>query len=738
MLAALVLLAPPLPGQEKREVSENTRKMWEIFRERTSTIDPEELAFLLNDQIAERLRERLKDTPPQQLDSLREKFALELLRGGKTQEAIDQLTDLLRSQATGAQPTPRTLRLKQMLGLSWLRLGEERNCVLNHTTRSCIVPIQGAGIYQDKEATLKAKQVLTEVVRAIPQALVSRWLLNVASMTLGEYPDGLPEDLRIPLPMPRHPGSFPVFTDVAASLGLGRNEYAGGSSLEDFDNDGDIDVFMDSEGFTHACHYFRNNGDGTFTDRTHQSGLWGELGGRVTATADYNNDGFVDIFVCRGAWMATERHHLPNTLLRNNGDGTFDNVTIEAGLVSYHPTSHAAWGDYDNDGWVDLFVCNESQRPQNHPHPCELYRNNGDGTFSECAKASGVDVLGFIKSASWGDYDKDGFLDLYVSDLAGPNLLFKSAGSQRAPGEPWFRNVAAETKTTEPIQSFPSFFFDFDNDGWLDIYVSAFPPPEVGVSEMVKGYLGQHVDPIALPRLYQNNRDGTFRDAGAAAGLDFPVYAMSASYGDADNDGYPDIYSGTGHLDQQYIIPKVMVRNVDGTKFDNVTIPSGLGHLQKGHGISFGDIDNDGDLDILTVMGGSYTTDLFFRALFLNGGNKNAWVNLKLVGTKCNRAALNSTIHIVANTPKGKRHIRAMIANQGSFASSPMQKIIGLGNATSIESVEVFWQGSNTTQRFGTLKPNRAYTLTEGEAAAKPRPYKPIKIEAAEGHKHPH
>ncbi|MFN0128662.1 MAG: FG-GAP-like repeat-containing protein [Verrucomicrobiales bacterium] len=736
VMSTALLGAPDSPAPQ-REVSENTRKMWEILNQRMDTVDCEELKFLKNDLIAERLRGRLNENPSSLQPTLRLRFASELLLGGKTEEAIEQFDMLLEADGVNGAPNPQALRLKQMLAIGWLRLGEERNCLLKHTSDSCIVPIQEGGVYTDREATLKARDLLVEVLRSSPDEYILRWLLNVAAMTLGDYPGAVPDEFRISLPQPKSPTEFPAFTDIAAGLGLALFEYAGGSSLEDFDNDGDIDLFVDSEGFSHPCRYFTNNGDGSFTDRTNESGLWGEIGGRVTATADYNNDGFVDIFVCRGAWMTTEKHHLPNTLLRNNGNGTFDNVTLEAGVLAFHPTSHAAWGDFDNDGWVDLFVCNESKKPDQHPHPCELYHNNRDGTFTNVAQSLGVDAVGMMKAASWGDYDKDGFLDLFVSNLEGPNRLFKNVPAGNTGGRR-FQDVARQSGTSEPAECFPAFFFDFDNDGWLDIYVSAFPAPHKGVSEVIKGYLGLPVSPEATSRLYRNNKDGTFTDIAATAGLDFAVYAMSASHGDLDNDGYQDIYSGTGHLEPQYIIPNVMLRNVAGRRFDDVTVPSRLGNIQKGHGISFADIDNDGDLDIFSVMGGGFTTDRFFRSLYLNPGTKNAWVNLKLVGTKSNRAALHSRVEIKVQTSGGPMTVPITIANQGTFASSPMEKLIGLGAATAIESVEVFWQGANVSQSIKGIELGHAYTLTEGETEPKQRTYRPIDLSKAATHGHEH
>ena len=213
-----------------------------------------------------------------------------------------------------------------------------------------------------------------------------------------------------------------------------------------------------------------NNNDGTFSDMTSESGLEGLISGLNLVHADYNNDGFLDLLVLRGAWLNAEH---PNSLLRNNGDGTFADVTEAAGLLAPAPTQTAAWGDYDNDDWVDLFIGNESA--ETTTYPCRLFHNNGDGTFTDVAADAGVAVVGFVKGVVWGDYDNDGQLDLFVTQLLAhqPNRLFHNDGPL-ADGTWSFRDVAIEAGVQGPPVSFPTWFFDYDNDVWDDLFVSGF------------------------------------------------------------------------------------------------------------------------------------------------------------------------------------------------------------------------------------------------------------------------
>lgn len=420
----------------------------------------------------------------------------------------------------------------------------------------------------------------------------------------------------------------------------------------------------------------------------------------------------------RGGWLG-KAGRFPKSLLRNNGDGTFTDVTEQAGLLVAHPTQTAAWLDYDGDGWLDLFVGNETTDP-NDPHPCELFRNNRDGTFTECAAACGVKVIGFVKAVATGDYNNDGHPDLYVSQMqGGSNLLLRNDGplDPATPTAGWkFSNVTQAAGLAAPIFSFPCWFFDYDNDGWQDIFVCGYAG---GVPAVVEEYLdepsdGQH------PRLYHNNDDGTFTDVAPAMGLDMTLLGMAGNYGDLDNDGYLDFYVGTGDPAYTALVPNRMFRNDDGKKFQDVTTSGGFGNLQKGHGIAFADINNDGQQDIYSVLGGAYSGDKYYTALYANPGHENQWVKLKLEGVQSNRSALGARVRVIVATAVGERSIYRTVSTGGSFGAGPLRKHVGLGDAESIKAIEIFWPTTGKTQRIPGVPMDRFYKIKEGERSATP------------------
>jgi tetratricopeptide (TPR) repeat protein len=251
-------------------------------------------------------------------------------------------------------------RLLSEVGIAYMRLGERSNCMLNHTGSSCIFPIKNDGVHKLQTGSRKAIQIYKTILRIHPDDMESRWLLNIAYMTLGEYPQKVPKNLLIPgLNADSVAGEKP-FKDIAKSLGLNVNGRAGGVAVDDFNNDGYLDIITSAWDLSDPMHYFENNKDGTFTDRTEYSGLKGITGGLNIQQTDYNNDGNIDLFVLRGAWLTKGYGNQPSSLLRNNGDGTFTDVTIPSGLLYFHPTQTATWADFNNDGWLDVFVGTET------------------------------------------------------------------------------------------------------------------------------------------------------------------------------------------------------------------------------------------------------------------------------------------------------------------------------------------------------------------------------------------
>jgi hypothetical protein len=611
-----------------------------------------------------------------------------------------------------------------------LRLGEQENCLGNHNAESCLFPLTPAAFHQLPRGSRGAITLLTEQLEEFPQDLSARWLLNLAYMTLGEYPNQVPIPWLIPPKTFQSDCDFPHFPDVAGALGVNVNGNAGGCILDDFDNDGLIDIVTSSWGLSGELHYFHNDGDGHFSDRIVEAGLAGLMGGLNIQQTDYNNDGLLDIWVLRGAWTA-KAGRIPPSLLRNNGDGTFTDVTEEAGLLSAHPSQTSVWFDYDGDGWLDLFIGNETTDP-NDPDPCELYHNNHDGTFTECAAACGLQIKRFVKGVTCLDYDNDGRPDLYISCRDGKNLLFHNDGPD-ASGQ-WKFSDVTQRAGLRASETFPTWSFDFDNDGWEDIFVSGYYVQNVG--DIAADYLGLPNAGV-LPSLYHNNHDGTFTDVSAQMHLNHVFLTMGCNFGDLDNDGWLDFYLGTGNPDLTMLTPKRMFRNAEGKFFQDVTTAGGFGHLQKGHAVAFADLANDGNQDIYEVMGGAFVGDTSFNVLYLNPGNTNHWLKLKLEGTKSNRVAIGARIHVTVQTPDGPRHIYRTVNSGGSFGSNPLRQEIGLGNATKIETVEINWPASGIRQALKGLELDHYYHVREGDLQALPMDLKRIHFDLKGGDAQP-
>jgi hypothetical protein len=297
-----------------------------------------------------------------------------------------------------------------------------------------------------------------------------------------------------------------------------------------------------------------------------------------------------------------------------------------------------------------------------------------------------------------------------------------------------FTNVAPQAGVTEPIESFPCWFFDYDNDGWEDLYVGGYQVQSVG--DVCADYLGLP-HKAERPRLYRNNGNGTFKDVTKETGLYRVLHAMGANYGDLDNDGYLDFYLGTGNPDLSMLVPNRMFRNERGLRFQDVTTSGGFGHLQKGHGISFGDIDNDGDQDVFEDMGGAVSSDLAHNVLYENPGHGNHWITLKLEGTRSNRAAVGARIRVLVKNATEEKAYYKTVGTGGSFGASPLRQEIGLGQAQSISRVEIFWPATGQTQVLTGLELDHAYKIKEGETKAALTQLKPFKL-GAKGAAHDH
>ena len=715
-----------LRAQESAVASESTRKMAELLRniyaEQDWRTDPNKDA-----ERAKYLKAQLATGPDVRTElKLRKALAESLLKAGDSAGAVEQL-ESMRTECNdkGIVLTPEFRHdLGASLAIAYLRLGEQENCVLNHGQNSCVFPIRMDGVHQATRGSAGAVRELTVLLETSPQDKVSRWLLNLAYMTLGKYPKEVPEKWLIPASRFDSEADVGRFKDIATDVGLAVNGHSGGAVAEDFDGDGLLDLMVSSSGPMDQLRYFHNNGDGTFSDRTLAAGLLGETGGLNLIVADFDNDGHPDVLVLRGGWWGQHGKY-PMSLLRNRGDGTFEDVTERSGLMSLHPTQSAAWADYDNDGWLDLFVGHESNTTENHPS--QLFHNNHDGTFTEVGGVTGLRDLGFVKGVAWGDFNNDGRPDLYVSRKGAPNLLFRNDGPKDAKNpraEQWnFTEVAAQAGVTEPRESFATWFFDYDNDGWPDLFVAGFyvdSLQDVGAFEIGSPYRGE------APRLFHNNHDGTFTDVTKQVKLDRAILVMGSNFGDLDNDGWLDVYLGTGDVPYEALLPNRMFRNEGGKEFQDVTTSGGFGHLQKGHGIAFADFNNDGNEDVFEKMGGAFAGDSYTSVLYENPGHANHWIALDLEGVKTNRSAFGARVAVTVHDGNVVRTIYRTVGYGSSFGGNPLRQHIGIGSARRIDALEVTWPALKVTQKFTDVGVDRFYRLREGDAKLTPVERKPF------------
>lgn len=662
-------------------------------------------------------------------------YNIELLNAGKTKEAIAGFEHLLSMvKGDNGNINDENKPIYDQLGIAYLRQGEQENCLVNHTGNSCILPLQKDAWHTKKAGSQHAIEIYTTILEKYPEDKGAQWLLNVAYMTLGEFPKYVPEKWKIPEAEFISDNTFPRFNNIAGNLNVDIDNHAGGCCAEDFNNDGYLDLMLSGMGITDQLQFFINKGDGTFEERTEQPGLTGLVGGLNINHTDYNNDGFMDVLVLRGGWMGKTGHY-PNSLLKNNGDGSFDDVTYEAGIYAEHPTQNAAWADVDLDGFVDLFIGNESANGDSSD--CEFYFNNGNGTFTNVASSVGLNFKAFVKASVLGDVNNDGLPDLYVSTIGSDNRLYLNKGG--ADHKHWkFENVATTAKVQKPYLSFPTCFFDYDNDGFEDLFACSYDVRRyaVGSDEVTQMF---HKKPATETlRMYHNNGDGTFEDVTQKTGMDRVIYGMSCNFGDLNNDGFLDFYIGTGNPDFQSIVPNKMFLNQQGNTFKDVTTSGGFGHIQKGHAISFTDLDNDGDQDVYAQMGGAYEGDNFRNALFENPGFDNNWVVLQLKGKSANRAAIGAMVKLTITENGKQRYLYRRISTGGSFGSSSLQLFVGLGKASKVDEVKITWPNKKqTVQKFQNLQANKKYILEENNAKATPAEYKALMFKpGGGGHKH--
>lgn len=712
------------PSEVETRTISSTGEMVQRLNDLKNNAKPTE-NYHLNRARADNLVEQAKATNlPGERFNLLGKAALQYLQAGDTERTISMLSELERTSGIPKEINGLTKNFYMMQALAYLRLGEQKNCLDNHGPKNCIIPFAAEAYHIKKEGSERAIDIFSKILDAFPDDNNVRYLLNLAYMTLGKYPKEVPSKYLVNR-LGGEKTSFPIFNDIAGSLGIDEMTLSGGTCVDDFDGDGDLDIFASSYGYEDQLKYFENTGS-SYEDKTASTGLTGITGGLNMIHADYDNDGDKDVLVLRGGWL-DRGGELPNSLIENLGNGRFKDITIESGIYSLFPTQTAVWLDFDLDGDLDLFIGNEAGSKK---HPSEFFRNNGDKTFTSLKNIS-LNVIHKIKGCTVLDYNNDGWPDIFLSVLGDENVLFKNDKGT-------FRT---ETKLA-PKFSFPTWSWDINNDGKEDLIVFSYDMTlqrSLGaeyILDIQKKPLNSEQNKIFI-----NNGQGKFTDATERYGFNNVAgWTMGCNFGDLNNDGWLDFYMATGAPDMSAVIPNRMFLNKNGKSFQDVTSSGGFGHIQKGHGVAFADLDQDGDQDIYAVMGGAYEGDTYHNVCFKNPGFQNNFIAIELEGTTSNKSAIGARVEVTINENGGERTIHRTVNTGGSFGSSPLALHIGIGKSDRVKSVLVRWPNrKRTTSRFSDLPINTYVKITEGQNNFNQKPYDPITFKrSAQEHNHHH
>jgi hypothetical protein len=529
---------------------------------------------------------------------------------------------------------------------------------------------------------------------ADPSSRRARYWLWLAAHKLGGFPVGVPESMRAEI---RAGCNKPTvqFENVAAQIGLDKTAAGRGTAVFDMDGDGYLDIVIAS---AHGgCSVYRNNGDGTFTDVTVGSGLEDCVNTFIIAVGDYNNDGHDDLFITRLGFYPGE-----SVLYRNNGDGTFTDVTREAGVGFWGASFAAHWVDYDCDGYLDLFICSNIGGIFDRSKPNRLFHNNGDGTFTEVTRQAGIDTVSPTIGCAWGDYNNDGYPDLFLSSGTGRSRLYRNDGDGT------FTEVSREAGLDDIVFGSVCSWWDYDNDGKLDLLQFIWSPEDHVLETLFKGEGPPEGHPS---RIFHNNGDGTFTRLDRSIGLTGCYGTMSGNFGDFNNDGNMDLLLGNGDPHMNRTEPPVLLEfDEEEGKFKDVTFAAGLPYTGKGHGSNLADLAGDGRLSLILAPGGSYPGDLLTVSVFRPKSLPGNYLNVRLVGTRSNRNAIGARLKLDA----GGRGRHSLVCCGTGFGCLPYEQHFGLGTLERADALEIWWP-SGLRQRFEQLPVNTTIRIVEGE-----------------------
>ncbi len=592
-----------------------------------------------------------------------------------------------------------------------LRRGETDNCVMCRGESSCILPIAPAAVHTNPTGSRLAIRHFTEYLEQFPDDLEVRWLLNLAHMTLGEYPAKV--DPRFLISLDRFLKSeFDIgkFRDIGHLAGVNRFNQAGGAIMEDFDNDGLLDLVVTSFDPTEPMAFYRNKGDGTFEDRTEAAGLTDQLGGMNCVQTDYNNDGRMDIFIPRGAWLPFP---MRPSLLRNNGDGTFTDVTQEAGLLDPVNSTHCVAGPITTTtAGSTCSSCCESQ-------PNRLYHNRGDGTFEEVAAKAGVagDGRPLLQGCRPGSTTTTTVIPTCSSTICSGDRAAVSTTTATAPSPTSPRRWASTGRT----MGFSCWAWDYDNDGWLDIFATCY---DRSLERRGQGPAGPAAQPTIQPALSQPERQGLRgRDQGSRPGHGLRDHGEQLRR--LRQRRLPRLVPGhrrpePGHPGPQ---PHVQERRRQALRRDH-RAPRAPATSRRGTAWPAATGTATATSTSSSRWAAPSNGDRYHNILFQNPGQGNHWLTVKLVGKKTNRAAIGARIKVVTAGEKPLT-IHRHVSSGSSFGANPLQQTIGLAKAERVAVLEIHWPTSGTTQVFRDIAANQAIEVTE-LATPTGLPWKPV------------
>lgn len=607
------------------------------------------------------------------------------------------------------------------LALSYMRLAESKNCLDRLLDESdadphqvlCTLPLDAH--HRRQVYSRKAAGVFEKLLNEYdPDDRVYQWLLNFSYMTVDGYPHEVPQQYQLGANFVDYfhgetrenmerKYEWLRLRDRAKEFGIDKMSTSPGLAVEDFNRDGYLDAITGGS-FT-SVSYFENDGGKGFIDKSDESGLSKIRGTHIMSAADYDNDGWMDVFISRpfGSRLGDF------VLMRNNRDGTFTDVTVSSGLLKKEEERDeralawaSLWGDIDNDGDLDLFVglwsfyngvdSSTYITPFTDNMQAVLYRND-EGSFTDVTKEYGLDKIvrgRSIFGGAFGDFDGDGYIDMALTPMWVPSaILIKNEGGKR-----FVETDLLESSTW----GFMASFLDYNHDGLLDLYVGG-SGSAYGVTEQT--VFGESFDTFNNETtLWIQQADGSWEGRPDYFTGNMPMATMGTSFGDLNNDGAYDFYLGTGSPEGWLVLPNLMFmgqreNGVVAGPMDNISMLNDLGSIQKGHGIVFFDFDEDGDQDLYSSLGGMWPGDAWPDQFFVNESKlDNSWLKIRLRGRESNRFGVGARIKVVSRNESGDLtpHYYYM-TNKTVFGSAPYLAHMGLADAVAVERVEVTWPG---------------------------------------------